>query len=158
VSLLIGITQRVSVVSEYGERRDALDQAWIGFFSACNLVPLIISNKLTDSVAYAQKMGVKGLVLTGGNNFSDALKTIQNRPVRNLPQSDDLAPERDETEIALLKQSIENGWPVIGVCRGMQLLNLFYGGEISSVENHVGLYHNLTTSGEIGIYWHRRMM
>lgn len=151
MSLLIGITQRVSVVPEHGERRDALDQAWLGFFSACNLDPLIIPNRLTDPVAYAQKMGVEGIVLTGGNNFSDAVKTIQNRPVRNLPQSDDLVPERDVTEIALLKQSVENGWPVIGVCRGMQLLNLFYGGEISSVENHVGLYHNLTTRGGIGI-------
>lgn len=151
MSLLIGVTQRVSVVLEYEERRDALDQAWIRFFSACNLEPLIIPNRLADAVAYAQKMGVEGLVLTGGNNFSDAVKTIQNRPVRNLPQCEDLAPERDETEIALLRQSIENGWPVIGVCRGMQLLNLFYGGEISSVENHVGLYHDLTTKGKIGI-------
>ncbi|MBL7074361.1 gamma-glutamyl-gamma-aminobutyrate hydrolase family protein [candidate division KSB1 bacterium] len=151
MSLLIGITQRVSVVPEYGERRDALDQAWVGFFSACNLDPLIIPNRLADPVAYAQKMGVKGIVLTGGNNFSDAVKTIQNLPVRNLPQSDDLAPERDATEIALLKQSIEKGWPVIGVCRGMQLLNLFYGGEIGSVENHVGLYHDLTTKEKIGI-------
>lgn len=151
MSLLIGITQRVSVVPEYGERRDALDQAWLGFFSACNLDPLIIPNRLSDPVAYAQKMGVEGIVLTGGNNFSNAVTTIQNRPVHNLPQCDDLSPERDETEIALLKQSIENGWPVIGVCRGMQLLNLFYGGEISSVENHVGLHHNLTTKGEIEI-------
>jgi len=145
MSSLIGITQRVSVVPEYGERRDALDQAWARFFSACDLDPLIIPNGLADPCAYIQKMGVKGLVLTGGNNFSDAVKTIRNRPVCNLPQCDDLAPERDETEIALLKQSIENDLPVIGVCRGMQLLNLFYGGEISSVKNHVGLYHNLTT-------------
>jgi N5-(cytidine 5'-diphosphoramidyl)-L-glutamine hydrolase len=149
--LLIGITQRVSVISERGERRDALDQAWLRFFSACNFDPLIIPNGLADPVAYVQKMGVVGIVLTGGNNFSKAVKTIQNRLVRNLPQCDDQAPERDETEIALLKQSIGNGWPVIGVCRGMQLLNLFYGGEINPVENHVGTYHNLTTRGGTGI-------
>ncbi len=151
MSLLIGITQRVSVVPEHGERRDALDQAWLGFFSACNLYPLIIPNRLTDPVAYAQKMGVEGIVLTGGNNLTDAVKTIKNIPVRNLPQCDDLAPERDLTEIELLNQSIENGWPVIGVCRGMQLLNLFHGGEIRSVENHVGLYHDLTAKEKIEI-------
>ena len=35
----VAITQRVSVVPDYGERRDCLDQAWTKFLAACGLLP-----------------------------------------------------------------------------------------------------------------------
>ena len=62
-----------------------------------------------------------------------------------MPQIGDLAPERDDTEIALLRLCIKKGIPLVGVCRGMQLLNLFYGGNIVPVQNHVGCYHDITS-------------
>ena len=40
----VAITQRVSVVPEYGERRDCLDQAWPRFITACGLLPLVLPN------------------------------------------------------------------------------------------------------------------
>ena len=44
----VAITQRVTVVPEYGERRDCLDQAWAQFLSACGLVPVLVPN-VTDA-------------------------------------------------------------------------------------------------------------
>ena len=40
----VAITQRVSVVPAYGERRDCLDQAWTKFLAACGLLPVLIPN------------------------------------------------------------------------------------------------------------------
>jgi putative glutamine amidotransferase len=67
-----------------------------------------------------------------------------------IPSSkNDLAPERDVTETALLLASIQENFPVIGVCRGMQAMNLFHGGSLAPVSGHVGIAHPLTSAGGI---------
>lgn len=47
--------------------------------------------------------------------------------------------ERDEFEIKLIDRAIKSGWPIIGVCRGMQLINHYFGGEVEDLlveDNH----------------------
>jgi putative glutamine amidotransferase len=145
---LIGITQRVVIDPDYGERRDALDQAWARFLATAGLEPVPIPNGLADAGAYARRLGVRGLVLTGGNNISASLTTSRGAVPRDLPAMTGTAPERDATEAALLRASIAAGWPVLGVCRGLQVLNLFHGGGISPTENHVATKHAITPSGQ----------
>ena len=38
----VAVTQRVSVIPAYGERRDCLDQAWTKFLAACGLLPVVL--------------------------------------------------------------------------------------------------------------------
>ncbi len=40
----VGVTQRVELVADYGERRDCLDQAWTQFLAACGLLPVLLPN------------------------------------------------------------------------------------------------------------------
>jgi putative glutamine amidotransferase len=94
-------------------------------------------------VDFLIRIGVSGIILTGGNNLSSSVKTIDGRNAVDLPEMDDLAPERDETESALLKGSINLKIPVLGVCRGMQVMNIFHGGQIQKIEGHVNINHNL---------------
>jgi putative glutamine amidotransferase len=148
MDLLIGITQRVITDPDYGERRDALDQAWAGFLAAAGLQPVPIPNRLSDAGAYARRLGVQGLILTGGNNISAALTTVHGEAMDDLPAMTGTAPERDSTEAALLGASIAAGWPVLGVCRGLQVLNLFHGGGISPAKNHVATTHGITPSAQ----------
>ncbi|HET6528836.1 MAG TPA: gamma-glutamyl-gamma-aminobutyrate hydrolase family protein [Balneolaceae bacterium] len=40
--------------------------------------------------------------------------------------------ERDELEFGFLAKAVQNGWPVLGICRGAQLINVYFGGTLYS--------------------------
>lgn len=147
--MLIGISQRVVISSSTNERRDALDQAWVEFLLACNIEPVPIPNKHPDPVSFVKRIGVRGLILSGGGNISGSLGTLDNSLVKTPECDHDLSPERDQLETALLHASIIDDWPVVGVCRGMQALNLFHGGEIVKVKDHAGSKHAAITKSNV---------
>ena len=74
-----------------------------------------------------------GLVLGGGADIC-TLRYGQPRE----PETEDPEVERDEMEIALLQQATELGLPVLGICRGFQLFNIFHGG---TLHQHIGEAH-----------------
>jgi putative glutamine amidotransferase len=123
---------------------DSLEQGWIVFLESCGITPLLIPNSLNDPLDFIIHYDIQGLILTGGNNISDSVKMIKGRYLGSLPHDmDDLAKERDITETNLLCYFIERNLPVLGVCRGMQLINVVYGGSISKINDHAGTTHKI---------------
>ena len=55
---------------------------------------------------------------------------------------------RDFTEINLLKYSIQTNIPLLGLCRGMQLINLFFKGKLKKIEGHVKKKNKLYLKSE----------
>jgi gamma-glutamyl-gamma-aminobutyrate hydrolase PuuD len=143
-SKLVGITQRVVQVPNREETRDALDQAWAAFLAACGFDMIPIPNRLDDPVAYLEHVGVDAIILSGGGNVSDQWLTSSGKPPNMPIRLLDIAPERDRLESKLLHASIAQGWPVIGVCRGMQFINLFHGGRLETLSGHIGVSHRLS--------------
>jgi len=129
----VAITQRVSVVPAYGERRDCLDQAWTKFLGACGLVPVLLPNVMEAALALCEGFGIDGLVLTGGNDLA-ALGGD--------------APERDAVENALLDLAERRRLPVLGVCRGMQMIQQRFAIPLSRVEGHVAQCQIIRIDGE----------
>ncbi|HEV2675055.1 MAG TPA: gamma-glutamyl-gamma-aminobutyrate hydrolase family protein [Aliidongia sp.] len=129
----VAITQRVTVVPAYGERRDCLDQAWICFLAACGLLPVVLPNLAEAAVALCERAGVDGLVLTGGNDL--------------VAVGGD-APERDETENAVMDWAEHRGLPILGVCRGMQVIQHRQGIALTRVEGHVTPRQMIRIEGE----------
>lgn len=130
---LIAITQRVDINAATGERRDALDQCWTPFLQACGFTPLVIPNHVDTARHLMQLTNISGVLLTGGND---------------LAAYGGDAPERDETELALIDIADTHGMPVLGVCRGMQLLQHHAGVKLQRVTGHAGVRHALKFEGE----------
>ncbi|WP_327357352.1 gamma-glutamyl-gamma-aminobutyrate hydrolase family protein [Streptomyces sp. NBC_01304] len=55
------------------------------------------------------------------------------------PRTGPPARERDTWELALIRAALESGTPLLGICRGMQLLNVALGGTlVQHLDGHIG--------------------
>ena len=129
----IAITQRVEVVPAYNERRDCLDQAWSKFLGVCGVLAVPIPNLVEVALALCEQAEVAGLLLTGGNDLAELGGD---------------APERDAVENALLEFAQRCRLPVLGVCRGMQVIQHHFGVPLCRVEGHVAQKQTIRINGE----------
>jgi putative glutamine amidotransferase len=66
-----------------------------------------------------------GLILTGGKDVDAALYGERAHPENDAPR-----PDRDAWEIALVRAAIARDLPLLGICRGLQVLNVALGGTL----------------------------
>lgn len=69
--------------------------------------------------------GLDGLIVTGGRDLDPASYGHDRHPATDAP-----APDRDAWEFALLAAALRRRMPVLGICRGAQLLNVALGGTL----------------------------
>ncbi len=125
----IGLTQRVEVLPDRNERRDGLDQSWSKLLLQIGYTPVLLPNQPHHAQALIDAFGLSGVILTGGNDLAE------------LPDAKSVAPERDAFERAVLDICSTRSLPVLGVCRGMQMLVSYHGGRLIQVEGHVRKSH-----------------
>jgi putative glutamine amidotransferase len=72
--------------------------------------------------------GLDGLIITGGRDMDPAGYGQQCHPATDEPVQANR--ERDAWEIALVRGAIRRGMPVLGICRGAQVINVALGGTL----------------------------
>jgi putative glutamine amidotransferase len=87
-------------------------------------LPLLLP-ALEDTVEEALA-GVEGVLLTGGAGDVDPAHYGADRH----PETEPVDPARDGFELALARAAVARDVPLLGVCRGMQVLNVAYGGDL----------------------------
>tara|TARA_B110000438_G_C15671178_1_gene588228 strand:- start:191 stop:817 length:627 start_codon:yes stop_codon:yes gene_type:complete len=133
---ILAISQRVESVEGYIEKRDCLDQRWSHLILKLGFLPFPLSNLLEPS-EIIKSIAPSAIVLSGGNNIARVDESAL-----------DISKERDDFEEKLIQIAMEKNIPLLGVCRGMQMINLFFGGSISRQDDHVGAKHKITFSGK----------
>lgn len=104
----------------YGQRHSFIDAVIAG-----GGVPVILPLTKDKSVIDEVSARLDGLLLSGGNDISPVM--YGEKPGKRL-----LDPSifRDNIEKQLLKNALEKDIPVLGLCRGMQFINIFHGGTL----------------------------
>ncbi|MDB2697182.1 gamma-glutamyl-gamma-aminobutyrate hydrolase family protein [Alphaproteobacteria bacterium] len=132
----VGITQRVMRHPRYNETMDCLDINWAKFLISIDILPVPLSLVSANEADELWKtLELDGLILSGGNTLIECADSTDD------PAS--LSPERDAYENALLKSALSTGKPVLGVCRGLQVINTYYNGHLTKVKGHTGTKHRL---------------
>jgi len=120
--LRILVSQRVTLDPSTGERRDALDHRWPKFLALAGITTIAAPNEPSLVESLFRDIEPGGILLTGGNDL--------------VGLGGD-APERDLTEEQLIEGALERELPLLGVCRGMQMLQHYYGVPLNRVDGHV---------------------
>ena len=139
----IAVTQRVETFYGGKERRDCLDQAWTTLLQSFGAIPLPLPNALSDPGRYLSMLGVEGVILSGGNDLAELAD----------PEQEGTASERDATERAIVSHCIGHRVPLLGVCRGMQAINIFLGGRGTRISRHAGTRHSVQAQAGFACYW-----
>ena len=127
----IALTMMRSFESGRDEWRNAIDERWVGLLAECGMVPIFLPNHAPSALDLLHSLAPAGLVLTGGGDCA----ALSGR-----------ADARDETEQAALAWAQSANRPVLGVCRGMQVLLAASGVPLAPVEHHVATCHRISTT------------
>lgn len=88
-------------------------------------IPVIMPVVQDESILEELTVRLDGFLLCGGPDLD-----ARHFGEPNLPLSDEISPYRDSLELFTAKRSVELGKPVLGICRGIQVLNVALGGTI----------------------------
>lgn len=132
------ISQRHSR-DKHGEWMDSLENAYINFFSSYGFNLFPVSNVIDDIDVLFEVCQPDGIVLTGGGDVDPAL--FNESRTNNMSISE----KRDRIETKLLDTATQQQIPVLGICRGMQFINVYFGGRLIGDINAIDIHRNHTT-------------
>lgn len=137
------ITQREGVNS-YGDPTDILEAAYVRFYELMGFIPKAVSNHTKNfEKLFDDKIDL--LIVVGGGSLDPKWY--------DRPHNDETQPHRDKTEEKLIRYCIAHEIPIVATCRGMQYINVLFGGKLAyhpelPVKRPRGVDHKVKLIGE----------
>lgn len=129
---IIGITCN----REEDKGRIFLEEVYLGKVAKAGGIPLLIPHLEEKFWPYLMAR-FDGFILSGGGDVSPLI--LNEEP---LSGQGEIFPPRDQMELYLARQSLVRNIPLLGICRGMQIINIAAGGTIfqdinTQCSNHI---------------------
>lgn len=124
---------------EVGADPLVLNKNYVNAVTDCGGVPYILP-LFTEEAPCAEALEhIDGLLLTGGVDISPKYYGE-----KNSGKSLDISPLLDCSEKLLIELALERDIPILGICRGMQALNVFCGGSlVQDIPSELGAAKNI---------------
>jgi putative glutamine amidotransferase len=121
---LIGITTRNGKDAD-GHPLTALQHTYTNAIIQAGGLPILIPSMLAEEDFLDLYSRVTGLLFTGGGDVS-----LEYFNGSDHPRIGEVDKGRDATEISLMLAAVNDGKPVLGICRGAQVMNIALGGTL----------------------------
>jgi putative glutamine amidotransferase len=104
---------------------DKLAHTYCESVCAAGGIPVMLPNILSADVVVSLRDLLDGILLSGGGDIApERFHGIESPAIGNI------SPERDRLEFQLVQLSVETDWPLLGICRGFQVINVALGGTL----------------------------
>lgn len=113
--------------TQFNSFTDTLEKEYVEYFRSIDIVVFPVSNYTDELEFICDTVNPDMIILAGGGMLSEDSYLYKTEGFRQR--------HRDFTEKKLLDMAIEKNIPVFGICRGMQYINSYFGGKISSFDN-----------------------
>jgi putative glutamine amidotransferase len=121
---LIGITTN-PFYPKSGLSYDKLAHTYCRSVQAAGGIPILLPNTLSAADIVQLRSRLDGVLLSGGGDIA-----AERYNEADSSQCWDVSADRDELEFALVHLSVETDWPLLGICRGTQVVNVALGGTL----------------------------
>lgn len=125
---IIGISTNYlieTVGAELGQERAYVNCAYFDAVIKAGGIPLLLPFVEEQAIARAQMEQIDGLLLSGGIDVNPHIYGEEPHPMLGP-----IYPKRDAHELHLIQIAKEANKPILGICRGLQIINAAFGGSL----------------------------
>lgn len=124
ISPLIGVTAE-HATSESGLTKVSVGEAYLKALYQAGACPVIIPPGMPEEIFSDLFPRLDGILFTGGGDIHPRAYGDSSHP--EIKEIDE---DRDRTEFTILENILKNGLPFLGICRGLQVINVGLGGTL----------------------------